>query len=274
MDKRSFSEQLEGLHLQWFADEGTATTALTGDAGDATSTDPGVVKPDQETAETEPSGKVDGWAATLRPDQQQHELAKRFKKNPEIFDEYLKLNEKLQRSVAVPGEGATPEEWDEYYRKLGRPDSADEYELDGGEVVGEEFTKWFKQQAHATGMTKRQAESIYAKLQEFTTQQQEESLSATTRAREKALNTLKTEYGEDFDETIAGARRIIQKFGGEEFTQFLNEEVGGKKVGDDPRVIRTLMNIYKAVAEDKLLPGDVRGDRPRQPGEYRYPDMT
>lgn len=270
MTERSFAEQLEGLHLQWFSDEGTATTTLT-DGGDATPPDAGEAQPDQETAGS--NAKVEGWAATLRPDQQSHELAKRFKKNPEIFDEYVKLTERLAKSVPVPGEGATPEDWDEYYRRLGRPDSADEYKLDGGEVVGEEFTKWFKQQAHALGMTGKQASDMFERLGQFTQQQQEESLSAMTRAREKAMNGLKTEYGDDFDETIAGARRIVQKFGGEEFTQFLNEEVGGKRVGDDPRVIRTLMNIYKAVAEDKLLPGDVRGERPRQPGEYRYPDM-
>ena len=228
--------------------------------------------PAAEATEQNPE-KASGWAATLRPDQQSHELAKKFSKNPDFFDDYVKLNEKVQKSIAIPGEGATPEEWEAYYAKLGRPESPDGYELSEGESANEEFTEWYKQQAHKLGLSANQARALFESFDQYSAEQQKESQASIQRANEKAVNALRREYGDEFEPNVAGARRVAQRIGGSEFVELMNEVGQSGRLGDDPRMIRAMVNIYKMVAEDNLVAGSPKEEAPRAPGEYRYPSM-
>tara|TARA_R100001440_G_C2477036_1_gene112701 strand:+ start:346 stop:702 length:357 start_codon:yes stop_codon:yes gene_type:complete len=52
--------------------------------------------------------------------------------------------------VAIPGKYTTPEEMDSFYSKIGRPETADGYELSSNEVIGDEGVTFFRELAHKT----------------------------------------------------------------------------------------------------------------------------
>ena len=62
--------------------------------------------------------------------------------------------------IAIPGKHATDEDWGEVYRRLGRPDSPEGYELTNelpeGAEASDDLLSWFKGAAHDAGLTPQQ----------------------------------------------------------------------------------------------------------------------
>ena len=74
--------------------------------------------------------------------------------------------------------------------------------------------------------------------------------------------------GEKFKESVENAKRAVDRFGGEEFKDLLNET----GYGDHPLVVKLLSSIGKAMADDKIVTG---GDNSmaKSAGELFYPNM-
>lgn len=278
MRENTLSADLEGMHLQWFAEEGTTLTTDAPDAGDAAPAEDAAVEASEPEGGEEPGStlgdKPTGWRATLRPDQQNHPLAGKFRKNPEVFDELVKLHEAAEKGIVPPGEDATVEEIDAYYQKLGRPEKPEGYELSAGDgEQTKQFAEWYKKAAFEAGLTKEQAERLYNSEVERRSDEAKVRQSAQKRAQEKAVNELRQEWGDDFDPYVKGAQRMIAQFGGSEFIEMLNEEkADGTRIGDDPRIVRAMVQMYQQVASDSLVEADTDGQSPVD-GKYRYPGM-
>lgn len=88
-----------------------------------------------------------------------------------ITEGYRNLETHVSQSLRLPGENATADDWNAFYQKLGRPETADKYELKlNTEAVPEgfpydeksaiEFRTW----AHEAGLTPRQAQALHDKF--------------------------------------------------------------------------------------------------------------
>ena len=73
--------------------------------------------------------------------------------------------------VAIPGKHATDEDWGEVWRKLGRPDTPDGYELVNempeGIEQNDDMLNWFRNTAHEIGMTPTQAQKMLGRYNQF-----------------------------------------------------------------------------------------------------------
>ena len=99
-----------------------------------------------------------------------------------------------QDKVAVPNNNSTEDQWNEVYDKLGRPESADKYQLDvKSDVVplDESAIKSFAENAHQLGLNNKQAQGIlefYKNSMESSAQQNQvdmETAQAQCRTRTK-----------------------------------------------------------------------------------------
>lgn len=154
--------------------------------------------------------------------------------------------------VVIPKEGDDDETWSQFFRTLGRPDTPDAYELpdvsdDAPDVQFDE--RWmgnFKQKAHELGLSNSQLEGLTKWFAQESQYGIEESQSQLQGAREKAMAQLRREHGAATDDVIAGAREVLNTFGDEDFSQFV-EDSG---LGDNPQFISFLNGIKKQVSED------------------------
>lgn len=55
--------------------------------------------------------------------------------------------------------------------------------------------------------------------------------------------------GDNLKETVASAKKVVEKFGGEDFTNILRDT----GYGDNPHVVRFLSNIGKLMSDDSLI---------------------
>lgn len=109
---------------------------------------------------------------------------------------------------SIPSDASTPEEWDSFYKQMGRPDTADKYGLDKIEGVPEGFDlspyeAKFKNLAHKVGLTPRQANQAWREYvgMELGAYGDSQKLQAEKEAeREKSFNDLSSKlFGDKFD---------------------------------------------------------------------------
>lgn len=118
--------------------------------------------------------------------------------------------------LKAPADDAPDEEWGAYYAKLGRPESPDKYGFEAPKLpegMGEidpEGLSGFRKEAHAAGLTDRQAGRLmnwYATYHMGTV----DKLTAQTGAdKAKVMAELKSEWGPAYDRNVRLARQAVK----------------------------------------------------------------
>ena len=157
-----------------------------------------------------------------------------------------------KKGVIIPGEKATPEEFAKFYKDLGQPE-LDKYTLATPKEskLNEDFLKTFRETAHKAGLLPKQAQGL---LDWYLSQEQgfsDKAKADHTAEATKAINGLKTEWGQGYDKQIGLAKAAIREFGSPELVTYLNES----GLGNDPQLIRLMAKAGAMLGEDKI-----RGD--------------
>ena len=160
--------------------------------------------------------------------------------------------------VAIPGKHATDEDWGEVWRKLGRPDTPDGYELVNempeGIEQNDDMLNWFRNTAHEIGMTPTQAQKMLGRYNQFLGTQIGVDEGQIEQLRETTEIELKKEYGAAFADRVSNGNAVMQEFGGEGLTEL--QLADGRLLGDHPDIIKLMVNvgefINSKIGEDVL----------------------
>lgn len=156
--------------------------------------------------------------------------------------------------VVLPGKEATEEDMGKFFTALGRPESADKYELPTEGLpenvsVGEADQKEIKDLAFGLGLNSKQTAQLYrAYASRMGTGQAALDKTGSDFAIESEA-TLKKEFGQAYDEKVSLAKSAVLEFGGEALKKALNET----GLGNHPDMIRAFAKIGKAIASDEIL---------------------
>lgn len=171
--------------------------------------------------------------------------------------------------VVLPGRDAPQEVIDEFYNKLGRPDTPDGYEVPTENMPNlpydEDVQREFFKEAHRIGLNKQQAAAITRWQADRVQTMMEESGQANEEAYQNATDTMRKEFGKAFDEKMDMAKSAARQFGGDELMDFLDKT----GLGNAPAVIRAFANIGKAVANDEIIGGGGRQGFIMSPSEAK-----
>lgn len=194
-----------------------------------------------------------------------------FAKFGEAADAYAKFDELLKAdgdALKIPGEDATDEDKNAFAQKLGRPETAEGYEigkpddLPEGVEYNEELEAAFRDTAFNLGMPKSQAEAIYSWYNSIVAKSENDRMIADQAALDKSVNELKDEWkGDAFKVNVELAHRVFTKFVGEEAQAFIDEaRVDGVTLGNHPMFLKAFHGISKVMANDALDSGRDSGN--------------
>lgn len=158
----------------------------------------------------------------------------------------------------IPKKDASQEEWNEFYKKLGRPDSLDEYDFTIGdefaEMVGEESAQFFsnavegfKEKAFELGASAEKAEELVNWYLGMVAQELEESSAAIKEVDEQMDKELRTEWGDNYDGMMNGVIALLKNNGMPEDNLQYAINSGLLK---DPSLAITLGKIASKFADD------------------------
>lgn len=177
---------------------------------------------------------------------------------PAMAKQYVEAQKLIGGSIRIPKPDASPEEkqkWlNDIYNKLGRPEKPEQYKIP--EVDG---IKWNEEQLkpaletfHKLGFTAEQAEGVLKLYAQVLGQNVENA----RKRHNSAVETLKKEWGNNYDRKVVVAQRVINQFGGEELKKFLDDS----GAGDNPHLVKALAEIGEILAEDGFISGRVEGE--------------
>lgn len=143
----------------------------------------------------------------------------------------------------------TDEERAELYGKLGRPETADKYELNIPQEQQQYFPEnamhEFKNVAHKIGLNNEQANALIEYQSKAIQADMDNSGSRLAISKEESENALKQEWGLEYDKNIRAAQRALQVYGDPEIMELMNTEAG-----NNPAVVKLFARLGKEVTED------------------------
>lgn len=160
------------------------------------------------------SGKVErpAWMSQIgdiTKDEGAAEKLSKFSKLGDLAKSYLELEGKLGNALVKPGENASDDEKQAFYKALGKPESADKYTIKG------EDAELFRNMAYENNLTDEQANSIYNALKKVGEDALAKQKAAYEQQAKETQNALLAEYGKDYSTKIEMLKRGVKNYGGE-----------------------------------------------------------
>jgi len=158
--------------------------------------------------------------------------------------------------IVLPGPDATPDEMNEFYNRLGRPE---QYEFDKVDVPegfehSEPMDTAMKQLMHEAGLTNAQANKLYSGYLQYLGNEYTEAVGQNDQMRSEWQAQLQKDLGKAFDESVDLSQRAAKELGGDELLQWFDET--GQ--GDNPMFVKLFAKIGKMMSEAGAEPGEVK----------------
>lgn len=166
----------------------------------------------ETAAPTGETAQPESWSSGFDEATQAYVKNKGWDSPDKVLESYRNL-ERFQGGaknvLEIPGEDADETALSDFYNKLGRPDTPDQYGIEGDE----EFSK----AAYELGLSKNQAASLYEKLSEKSASDLKAYEEQVDQENAAALDTLKQQWGRDYDKNVLAGQKAAHALGyGEE----------------------------------------------------------
>ena len=201
---------------------------------------------------TLPAGSPPGeWNAGMTVEQREHPSLRDFSSMEALAGSFINTKAMVgQDKIVMP---QSEEDWSNVYSKLGRPDTAGEYEFSGAPDLGADLNEvveqdrdWFAEVAHQAGLSQNQANNLFnAYANEIG--EMEAGMSDQNAADQDALlEGLSKEWGHNYDTNLAVADRAVRHIGGDGLMDALVES----GAAGQPEVMKAFLKIGEMMRED------------------------
>ena len=201
------------------------------------------------------------WNSSLPEDMRGIPQVTRYKDLPSFVKGHLELEKKLGAGrVSIPTENAPPEEWDSFYKLLGRPEKPEDYKVDRSNDVemSEDVEKNLRTQAHRMNLSPRQTQQLF----DAYGNELKEAMKVRSENLKMAEEMMQERYGANYTRNIAIAQRALAHIDDEEKTlKTLLDDTG---IGNHPAMVELFRMVGDRMVEDGLIPGDVEGTTGRE----------
>lgn len=213
--------------------------------GDGGGTEPPAAPPAEPP---KPSVSIpENWKEALPQELRAEKSLEHIKTVEDMTKSYLSAQKLIGADkIVIPHKHAEQSEWEKVFAKLGRPETADKYEikLEGAKIDVEAV----KKTAHELGLLPQQAMKFAEMMNKNVIESETQLQNKINTQLATATETLKKEWGVDFDRRLKLAQATVAEFGGEELQKYLSET----GYGNDPMLVKAFYKISEQFGEDKF----------------------
>ena len=158
--------------------------------------------------------------------------------------------------IPVPNKHSTDEDWHEVFKRLGAPETPEDYKYNLKDVeLDQNQVSEFNKEAHKLGLLPRQAESLIKFYNEMNSNNAASQEEAAAQAQLQTETELKKEYGPQFAKRLDQAKKLAVSTLGQDFLEhtYLKD---GSRLGDNLSVIKAFSNMADKLSEDEIIKGD------------------
>ena len=215
---------------------------------------------EQPTKTTAPETPAVDFKSLIPAEYKEEKSLQNFNKMDDFVKSYLHSQKMVGLDkIPVPNKHATDEDWKEVYKRLGSPETADQYKfsLPEDHKVPEETLKSFSEEAVKLGLLPNQADGIMKYYNDVVNQGVNDQNIKAEEARKLSEQELRQEFGPTYDNKITGAKNLATATLGKDF---LNNTMlaDGSKLGDNIQVVKAFANLSEKLSEDVIVKGDTQ----------------
>lgn len=170
--------------------------------------------------------------------------------------------------MAIPNKNWSNEEWRQAFKKMGLPETKDEYKLvdDPKNLthVDEKFLNSFQEKAFEKGVLPSQAKELLQWFNDYEKNETDSYIENTKEQQQKELNGLRNEWGEAYETNLSKAKAALNEFASDED----KEKIKQMGLGNSAFFIKLLSSAGDLLSEDKII-GSSSGVDPKY-----TPDMA
>ena len=162
-----------------------------------------------------------------------------------LATQFINAQKMIGGRIPMPGKDDA-DGWNELYNKLGRPETADKYQIDDTVYHGLERDADFEQSFFAKALEAGLSNNQVSHILDWYNGQVAGIVETTQISPQDTINTLRQEWGNATNQKIGFAQRAIGEFGGDDFAQFLDEY----NLSNHPMMVRFAAAIGEKLLED------------------------
>lgn len=200
------------------------------------------------------------WRDTLPVDMRDDQTLSQIPDIEALAREHINVQKVIGADkIARPQEDWTPEQFDEFYTKLGRPAKVEDYDLAGVEApeglpVIEGFQESMVGEMHKLGLSSTQVAGILKSYYEGQGAQFEAAGVDRQQASEAGIQDLRNEWGKSFDAQVDLANRALRAGAGDQFEALSQIELSdGSLLGNNPAIIKVFAALGGKMSEHGLV---------------------
>lgn len=215
-----------------------------------------------ETAAPTVNGdEVHGWMKDMPDDLKGNASLKRYTDIQSLAKAYINSEKMIGKDkVVLPDQHATDEDWQNFFQKVGLPESVDKYEVKGpkdAKYVEAEAIAELKPLAHKLGILPKQLEGILNWYEE----RSGKVIGTHTQAEQAKLAggvaDLKKEWGQAFDTKLSWAARLMD----ENAIDGLEELRNNPQFGSNPVLLKFLAKVGEGLYKEDTIRNGEHGGR-------------
>lgn len=198
------------------------------------------------------------WYGEVSEDTAAYIQNKGWENPSQLLDSYRnleKFNGGAKNFVEIPGVDADDATMSNFYDRLGRPGSPNDYGLEMPENGDPQLMDWFTNTAHRLGMSQKQTEQFFNEYNEMSGSMMENMHHEMKVQAENDINALKREWGADYDKMIDSGRVAARGLGyDEEQLSNLEERMGTGEM------LKLFATLGSKIGEDNFVTGQEGGN--------------
>lgn len=198
------------------------------------------------------------WNAGFDEDTNAYVSNKGWQSPSDILSSYRNLEKFAGGSknlLELPGVDADQAALDAFYNKLGRPDSADKYELKVPDGADADLANWFKQTAHQSGLSSKQAATLFDAWNEMSATRLQSMNQEAQANSDREIADLKKEWGQGYDAQIDSGKRAVAALGyNAEQLNAIESKMGTAEM------LKLFAAVGSKMGEDSFVDGNRSGD--------------
>jgi hypothetical protein len=219
----------------------------------------------------------------LRFSKEGNDKLARFTDPASLAKSFLEIEKMESGRVKIPTETSTEEERSNFYKKIGRPDSVEGYnlpQLPEGQAYDENLINTMRGIAFDSGVSDSQFNGLVSKFVEAQTAAQEARLVAENAEADATIKDLQTEWGQDYEKNLEVSKRALRELVPEDMKDDLVNIITEKNLDNNKLFIKFLQNVGEKMLDDSFVRGersqpeddDYTPKYPNSPEQYRNDD--
>ena len=202
------------------------------------------------------------WRATLPQEIRGEESLKNMLSVEALAKSYVHAQKMVgAEKIPIPGKHASESDWQQFYQKIGLPESVDKYEVakpKDAKFVDDSLVNDLKPLAHKLGILPKQLNEVLNWYEERSGKLTQAELNNKEAQFSTELKGLQTEWGKAFESRLSLANRTLEEIGGPDLTAYVAES----GLGNDVKLVKLLGLVGEKLFREDGVPKDGTGGIP------------